>query len=119
MKTSLKWLILTAVTGAVLSGCAEDPSVRITRDKPAATAVASRSEPVFYNGKTYRLDFSPATGGLYDMAVSGMTGKQQKDAVAVATSALGYFACPDGQRGKLQGKPAYADTKWRMQARCG
>jgi hypothetical protein len=119
MRTSLKWPILAAAAFAILSGCAEDPSVRITRDKPAAPAVASRSEPVFYNGKTYRLDFSPATGGLYNMAVSGMTGKQQKDAVAVATSALGYFACPDGQRGKLQGKPAYADTKWRMQARCG
>jgi hypothetical protein len=119
MRTSLKWPILAAAAFAILSGCAEDPSVRITRDKPAAPAVASRSEPVFYNGKTYRLDFSPAMGGLYNMAVSGMTGKQQKDAVAVATSALSYFACPDGQRGKLQGKPAYADTKWRMQARCG
>jgi hypothetical protein len=53
------------------------------------------------------------------MSVSGMTSKQQKDAEAVATSSLGYFACPDGQKGKLQSKPAYKDAKWRMQARCG
>ena len=110
-------LLLAAAAG--LAACSNDPGVRITNDKPAAPAVAARSEPVFYNGKTYRLDFSPKGGGLYDMTVSGMTAKQQKDAEAVATSSLGYFACPDGQRGKLQTKPAYTSSKWRMQARCG
>lgn len=119
MMRKTKWLILAAAFGTALSGCAEDPGVRITRDKPAAPPVAARSEPIFYNGKTYRLEFSPATGGVYDMAVSGMSPKQQKDAVAVATSSLAYFACPDGQRGKLQGSPAYAEAKWRMQAKCG
>ncbi len=53
------------------------------------------------------------------MAVSGMTPKQQKDAIAVATSSLAYFACPDGQRGKLTQNPVYAESKWRMKARCG
>ena len=85
----------------------------------AAPAPAARSEPVFYNGKTYRLDFGPRGGGVYDMTVSGMTAKQQKDAEAVATSSLGYFACPEGQRGKLQNKPSFASAKWRMQAKCG
>ena len=55
----------------------------------------------------------------FDMAVSGMSAKQKKDAVAVATSSLGYFACPDGQKGRLQNDPAYAEAKWRMQAKCG
>ena len=41
------------------------------------------------------------------------------DAVAVATSSLGYYACPEGQKGRLQGNPVYADAKWRMQAKCG
>lgn len=119
MKRELTGLILGAAFAVALSGCADDPAVRITHDKPAAAPVAARSEPIFYNGKTYRLEFSPASGGVYDMAVSGMGPKQQKDAVAVATSSLAYFACPDGQRGKLQGAPAYAETKWRMQAKCG
>ena len=92
---------------AVLASCSE-PQVRITNDKPAPQQVAPRSEPIFYNGKTYRLDFSPKGSGVYDMAVSGMSSKQQKDAEAVATSSLGYYACPDGQRGKLQNKPAYS-----------
>ncbi len=95
--------------------------MRITNEKPepAPAKVASRSEPIFYNGKTYKLDFSPRSGGAYDMTVSGMSAGQQKDAVAVATSSLGYFACPDGQKGRLQNSPSYANAKWRMQAKCG
>lgn len=103
----------------ILAACSADTGVRVTNDKPAPPPAASRSEPVFYNGKTYRLDFSSKGGGAYDMVVSGMTAKQQKDAEAVATSSLGYFACPDGQRGKLQTRPNYSNSKWRMQARCG
>jgi hypothetical protein len=111
-------ILLLAAAG--LAACSNDPSVRITKGKPASAPVPqARSEPVFYNGKTYKLDFSPRGGGVYDMTVSGMSGKQQKDAEAVATSSLGYFACPEGQRGKLQSTPAYANAKWRMQARCG
>jgi len=78
-----------------------------------------RSEPIFYNGKTYRLDFAPKGSNLFEMAVSGMGPSQQKDAAAVATSSLGYFACPEGQKGKLQAKPVYTGGQWRMQARCG
>jgi hypothetical protein len=112
-------ILLVAVAG--LAACSNDPAVRITsgKPKPAAPAPQARSEPIFYNGKTYKLDFGPRGGGVYDMTVSGMTGKQQKDAEAVATSSLGYFACPEGQRGKLQNKPSYANAKWRMQAKCG
>ena len=120
MRTPISGLILLGAAAAVLTACGNDTGVRVTSGKPAAAeAPAARSEPVFYNGKTYRLDFSPRGGGLYDMTVSGMSGKQQKDAEAVATSSLGYFACPEGQRGKLQSTPAYANAKWRMQARCG
>jgi hypothetical protein len=111
-------LILLAALG--LSACGQGSDVRVTRNKPAAQAVMTpRSEPIFYNGKTYHLDFSPKGPGLFEMAVSGMGPSQQKDAVAVATSSLGYFACPEGQKGQLQAKPVYAGGKWRMQARCG
>lgn len=118
MRNHIHSLILLGLTGALLAGCSADPQVRITKDKPVQ-AVPARSEPIFYNGKTYRLDFSPRSAGVYDMTVSGMSAKQRKDAEAVATSSLGYFACPEGQRGKLQNTPAYANAKWRMQAKCG
>lgn len=118
MQKLIPGLILVAAALG-LAACSEPSGVRIAHDKPAAPMAAPRSEPIFYNGKTYRLDFAPASPGLYDMAVSGMGAKQQKDAVAVATSSLAYFACPDGQKGRLQGNPAYAGGKWRMQAKCG
>lgn len=120
MRTEIsRQVILAAVLAASLAGCKTSSTVRITNEKPAPQQAAARSEPIFYNGKTYRLDFAPRGGGAYDMTVSGMSAGQQKDAVAVATSSLSYFACPDGQKGQLQNSPAYANAKWRMQARCG
>lgn len=120
MRNLIPCVILLGAAAA-LAGCDSSPSsVRITRDKPVAAALpAKRSEPIFYNGKTYHLDMSSRGAGLYDLAVSGMGPKQQKDAENVATSSLAYFACPDGQRGRLASSPAYADAKWRMQAKCG
>jgi hypothetical protein len=111
-------ILLVAALG--LSACSSGSTVRVTHDKPSAQFVMTpRSEPIFYNGKTYHLDFAPKGPGLFEMAVSGMGPSQQKDAVAVATSSLGYFACPDGQKGQLQANPVYTGGKWRMQARCG
>jgi hypothetical protein len=113
-------IIPVAMLAVALYGCSgSDSNVRITNDKPQVAVPKARSEPIFYNGKTYQLDFGPASGGAYDMVVSGMSSKQKKDAVAVATSALGYYACPDGQKGRLQNEPSYAGSKWRMQAKCG
>ena len=108
---------LTAVT---LAACTKSPStVRITNEPAAAVVQATpRSEPIFYNGKTYTLDFSPQVGGGYAMAVSPMTGKQEKDAVAVATSALRYYACKDSQKSSLASKPRFAENAWRMTAKC-
>lgn len=103
-----------------LAACKTQSTVRVTNEKPVAAVPQSRSEPIFYNGRTYQLDFRPASAaGAYDMTVGGMSAKQQKDAVAVATSSLGYYACPDGQRGKLTVEPSYSAATWRMQARCG
>jgi hypothetical protein len=109
-----------------LAGCYGEPNgVRIsaatssTAPAPAAVVAKARSEPIFYNGKTYQLDFAPAGQGAFAMAVGGMSARQEKDAVAVATSSLRYFACPDGKTGKLTSKPAYAGGAWKMQARCG
>jgi hypothetical protein len=111
---------LTAVVAAVLllQGCKSN-GARITSETRVQEQQAPRSEPIFYNGKTYQMDYSPRGDGTYDMAVSGMGPGQKKDAIAVATSSLSYFACPDGHRGKLAGDASYAGEKWRMQAQCG
>ena len=112
--------IILICTAALLVACAKSPSaIRITNEPAAAVVQAmQRSEPIFYNGKTYTLNFAPQAGGGYAMAVSPMTGKQEKDAVAVATSALRYYACKDSQKSGLTNKPHFAESTWRMTAKC-
>ena len=108
---------------AVLSVAAcsqQQDSVRVTSEKPVAPQPASsaRVEPVFYNGKTYQFRLTPLQAGSYQLSVRGMSSAQQKDAVAVATSSLRYFACREGQTGKLATQPRYANGIWSMTAGC-
>jgi hypothetical protein len=104
----------------LVTACAEKSQVSVTHNAAAGKVqTKSRSEPIFYNGKTYQLDYDHVDGATFDMRVSGMGPKQQKDAVAVATSSLGYFACPEGQKGQLTGAPRYEGNVWKLAARCG
>lgn len=119
-------ILIMAMATLALSACtSQDSGVRVTNQSPArpvaksaAAVPQTRTEPVFYNGKTYQLHFTPAATGGYAMTVSGMTAAQAKDAEAVATSSLRYFACKDGVTGKLSDKPRYEGGVWRMTARC-
>ncbi len=116
MKTLL--LILFAI---VLVACSKaDNGVRVSSEKPSPPAPVqkARSEPVFYNGKTYQFTLLPNAGGIYALSVGGMSAAQQKDAIAVSTSSLRYFACPDGKTGKLTNQPSYVANTWKMSARC-
>jgi hypothetical protein len=113
--------VIAVAAAGFIAGCSQGSNgVRVTNDSVAAAVPSenSRSEPIFYNGKTYQLDFAPVGAGRFAMAVNGMGQSQQKDAVAVATSSLRYFKCPDGQNGVLTDKPKYIDRQWRMTARC-
>ncbi len=104
---------------AVLTGCAAKPDISVNRG-PATVQTGSRSEPIYYNGKTYKLDYTYSEAqGLFDMRISGLGPRQQQDAINIAISSLGYFACPDGQRGKIKGLPIYVDRKWNLFAQCG
>jgi hypothetical protein len=97
---------IAVICSFALLGACSSSNVKINRTT-ATVQTTSRSEPIFYNGKTY------------DMKVSGLSPKQQQDAVNIATSALSYFACPDGQRGKIIGLPIYVGKKWTAYGRCG
>jgi hypothetical protein len=107
----------------ILAGCSQSTSgVRITQEaaqaSPVVVQAAPKSEPVFYNGKVYQINFAPDPAGGYAMSVSGMSAAQQKDAVAVSTSSLRQFACKEKQSGKLLTQPIYSENKWRMTAHC-
>ena len=115
--------IIVAIGCIMLAGCATtDNGVRVSQDKPKPAPVVpvqARTEPIFYNGKTYTLKFAPAAAGGYDVAVLGMSAKQKTDATNIATSAIRYFTCPDGKTGKLTSAPRYEADTWKMGARCG
>ena len=114
--------------GAEVAQAAERIDALLT-DKPLSmTGLANlrlrRESDVEYteidNGKTYQLDYNYIEGqGAFDMKVSGLSPKQQQDAVNIATSGLSYFACPDGKRGKIMGLPIYVGKKWTAYAQCG
>jgi hypothetical protein len=120
----MKNLAIALLAVWLLTACTNQNSgVRVSRDAPPKPALApvakARTEPIFYNGKTYTLSFSPGSSGVYAVSLRGMSDSQQKDATNVATSAIRYFACPDGKTGKLVEKPRYVENVWRMTARCG
>lgn len=114
-------VLICAPALAVLAACAaKQPDVNITHRSAAAPVVQteSRAEPVFYNGRTYQLNYSYlAASSSFDARVSGMKGSQQADAVGLSTSAIGHFACPSA-RAKLAGTPNYAGGVWSVPAKC-
>jgi hypothetical protein len=116
-------IVMLVPVALILAGCSQSTSgVRVTQEAPQASPAivraAEKSEPVFYNGKVYQINFSPDPAGGFAMAVSGMSAGQQKDAVAVSTSSLRHFACKEKQSGKLLTQPIYSGNKWRMTAHC-
>ena len=115
----MKAIPALAMAVLVLSGCAASDGIRITQESTAAAQTKSRLEPVFYNGKTYQLDYHHvAASNTFLMKVSGMTASQRDDAVAVATSSLGHFACLDSQKAMLVGAPSYRKNIWHLRAKC-
>ena len=115
----MKKAIVLIVMLAALAACSSKPKVNVTRSEPDIQT-NSRSEPIFYNGKTYQLDYVFNQGqNLFDMKVSGLGPNNKQDAINIATSALSYYSCPDSKRGRLQGSPVFNGGKWDVKAMCG
>jgi hypothetical protein len=113
-------ITLLLVAMVLLTACPQkSDTISVTNDAALkAVQATARTEPVFYNGKTYTLDLTPAGNGQFALKVSPMKATQEKDAVAVATSSVGYFACPGGKAGKLAAKPQFTGQTWKMTAVC-
>lgn len=116
----MKNAIVLIVMLAALAACSSKPKVDVTRSTPSEIQTTSRSEPIFYNGKTYQLDYDFNEGAnRFDMKVSGLGPANKQDAINIATSALSYYSCPDSKRGRLQGTPVFNGGKWDVKAMCG
>lgn len=113
-------VLFAALVG--LTACSQSPSaVRITQDQPALNPqpmVKARSEPVFYNGKTYQVAMAPNEAGITAIAITGMSDKQAKDASGLGSSAFQHFSCRESQRAHIVSQPAFADGTWNLSARC-
>jgi len=114
--------VLAAALLATLSACTGKSNVNITSG--AAVQTATRSEPIFYNGQHYTVNYSYNDAlKMFDMKVAGtsiaMNAKDKNTATAIAVSALRYFACPDRLSSRLIGEPQFSSAVWSLQARCG
>jgi hypothetical protein len=109
----------------MLAACQKAPLPPEPAAKPQSKVqTASRSEPVFYNGRQYQVSYSHDTGrGDFDVRVNGqnkaMGAGDGAVAQDIASGALRHFACPKGLTGRIAGTPAFEAGTWRMTARCG
>ncbi len=111
------------ILSLVLAGCSSEPSgVRIAKETVAppapAPVAAAKSEPVFFNGKTYNFSVAPDGQGTYALAIAGMTASQTKDANQLSSTAFHHFTCKDSQKASLVAPPVYDGKKWTARARC-
>lgn len=112
-----------AATCLLLAACSQDPSgIRLIQEKQAEAtanvAMKAKTEPVFYNGKTYQVSLEPEGEGHARVRIADMGPRQAKDASALATSALFHFACKDSQKAVLTESPVFVDGGWKTLGHC-
>lgn len=107
----------------LLAACSQDPNgIRLIQEKQAEAdanvTLKAKTEPVFYNGKTYQVSLAPQGDGRANVKITDMGPKQAKDASALATSALFHFACKDSQKAVLAAPPVFDGTAWSATGTC-
>ncbi len=118
-----------AVLLLLVSGCAaEKPKLAaVVNDNPSPYAKGqSHTEPLYYNGRTYRVQFRHIIAEkVFDVNVSapGRTlGQEAGDSLIVSEvgrNAINHFACKDTQKAQiLPGSAKPAGQGWEMRARC-
>ena len=107
-----------------LAGCS-NRQASVARN-PYADGV-THTEPVFYNGKHYNMQFRfAAAQNLYDVNIAGRGGRalggkpgDERIISEVAASALGHFTCARGQKGRvIPGTVRHTGKSWNLKARC-
>jgi hypothetical protein len=124
----MKRVIFIAVCAALASGgCQHEVQKPVNVVSSPYKSGVKHSEPVFFNGKHYKVSFTySAARNNYDVTVAGRGGRQlggqpgdQKIVEQIGSSAVRHFACASGQKAQiLPGSQAHAKGSWNMQARC-
>ena len=109
----------------MLGACSRPKPVIVNSPYGSGT---THSEPVFYNGKHYKLSFKYiAVKNLYDVSIIGKGGRKlgskpgdAKIVGEVVSSAIRHFTCATGQKAHiLPGSQRNLNGRWHMYARCG
>jgi len=124
----LKLIAVLGLTGVTVSACLSD------RPKPASVSSISpqpeqgpaRTEPLFYNGRTYHVQFRHiGAEQVYAVNVSargsvlGKTSADGRVMSEVGRNAINHFACQDGRKAQiLDGSVQPGNVGWKMRARC-
>lgn len=107
------------LTATGLAACSAEPQgIRITNEAPRPAGVTAKTEPVFYNGKTYQVSFAPLPDGSGTLLIGGMGAAQSRDASGLAVSAFHHFACKDTEQARLASTPSFDGAAWHASARC-
>ena len=106
--------------GLLLTACSQEPAgVRIVSGADSAPNLTqAKTEPIFYNGKTYQVSVAPAPDGAATIQIAGMGPAQARDASGLATSALHHFTCKDSQKAVLNAAPIFSDGTWQATGHC-
>ena len=111
---------LIILCALLLTACSQEPAgVRVVSSVTTAPSVTkAKTEPIFYNGKTYQVSVGPAPDGGATIQIAGMGPAQARDASGLATSALHHFTCRDSQKAVLNAAPAFAGGTWQATGHC-
>ena len=111
---------LIILCGLLLTACSQEPAgIRVVSGADSAPNVTkAKTEPIFYNGKTYQVSVAPAPDGAATIQIAGMGPAQARDASGLATSALHHFTCRDSQKAVLNAAPAFAGGTWQATGHC-
>ncbi|WP_108883056.1 hypothetical protein [Anderseniella sp. Alg231-50] len=123
-----KKIAVSSMAVLAISACAsEKPKLASINANPSPYAQGqSHTEPLFYNGRTYQVQFKHIVAQrVYSVNVSargrslGKTAADARIVSEVGRNAINHFACKDNQKAKiLDGSVEPSTVGWNMRARC-
>ncbi len=123
----LRFVPMTVLVILVSACAAEKPKLAVVNDNPSPYAQGqTHTEPLYYNGRTYRVQFRHIIEQkVFDVNVSvpgrqlGSTSGDARIVTEVGRNAVNHFACRSSQKAQIvPDSPAPANGGWNMQAKC-
>ncbi len=116
------------LTVLAISACAsEKPKLVAINTNPSPYAQGqAHTEPLYYNGRTYQVQFRHIVAEqVFDVNVSapgrslGKTPADSRIVSEVGRNAINHFTCKDGQKAQIvDGSVQPGTVGWKMRARC-